>query len=221
MNYLNNLMSGLVRSAFAASTLLVLGGHAQATSYSLSLTGQVADFSGPGFCGALCQNFYLPLSGLDSTNPITVQQGDTVDVTVTLDRAYTIPTSTDHANILLFLTGSSFPAENTGVDGTYIFSDAGSTVLSLPYGSTTSSQLSAYAVFWPPGNTVTFDSFTVDVNINSLGTPATLDGASFDYQLVSQVPEPSTWAMLLLGFAGLGFAGWRRAKATPESSPAA
>jgi PEP-CTERM motif len=26
------------------------------------------------------------------------------------------------------------------------------------------------------------------------------------------VPEPSTWAMLLLGFAGLGFAGYRRAK---------
>jgi len=29
---------------------------------------------------------------------------------------------------------------------------------------------------------------------------------------VSAVPEPSTWAMLLLGFAGLGFAGYRRAK---------
>jgi hypothetical protein len=27
------------------------------------------------------------------------------------------------------------------------------------------------------------------------------------------VPEPSTWAMLLLGFAGLGFAGYRRARA--------
>jgi hypothetical protein len=24
------------------------------------------------------------------------------------------------------------------------------------------------------------------------------------------VPEPSTWAMLLLGFAGLGYAGYRR-----------
>ena len=26
------------------------------------------------------------------------------------------------------------------------------------------------------------------------------------------IPEPSTWAMMLLGFAGLGFAGYRRAR---------
>jgi hypothetical protein len=33
------------------------------------------------------------------------------------------------------------------------------------------------------------------------------------------VPEPSTWAMLLLGFAGLGFAGYRQAsKARPASA---
>jgi hypothetical protein len=29
---------------------------------------------------------------------------------------------------------------------------------------------------------------------------------------VSSVPEPSTWAMLIIGFASLGFAGWRRAR---------
>jgi phospholipase/lecithinase/hemolysin len=29
----------------------------------------------------------------------------------------------------------------------------------------------------------------------------------------STVPEPSTWAMMLFGFAGLGFAGYRRARA--------
>jgi hypothetical protein len=28
----------------------------------------------------------------------------------------------------------------------------------------------------------------------------------------SPVPEPSTWAMMLLGFAGLSFAGYRRAR---------
>ena len=30
---------------------------------------------------------------------------------------------------------------------------------------------------------------------------------------VSEAPEPSTWAMLLAGFAGLGCAGFRRARA--------
>jgi len=37
--------------------------------------------------------------------------------------------------------------------------------------------------------------------------PAYLD--DFDIG-VSGVPEPSTWAMMLLGFAGLGFAGYRQ-----------
>lgn len=32
------------------------------------------------------------------------------------------------------------------------------------------------------------------------------------------VPEPSTWAMTLLGFAGLGWAGWRRARARPAAA---
>jgi hypothetical protein len=30
---------------------------------------------------------------------------------------------------------------------------------------------------------------------------------------VAAVPEPSTWAMLLLGFCGLGFLGYRRGNA--------
>ena len=32
-------------------------------------------------------------------------------------------------------------------------------------------------------------------------------------QFSAAVPEPSTWAMLLVGFAGLGYAGFRRSKA--------
>ena len=34
------------------------------------------------------------------------------------------------------------------------------------------------------------------------------------------VPEPSTWAMLLLGFAGLGYAGYRQARTRPATMAA-
>jgi PEP-CTERM motif len=35
-------------------------------------------------------------------------------------------------------------------------------------------------------------------------------GFGFDFALGGAVPEPSTWAMMLIGFAGLGYAGYRR-----------
>jgi hypothetical protein len=38
--------------------------------------------------------------------------------------------------------------------------------------------------------------------------------------LSSAVPEPSTWAMMLIGFAGLGFASYRRAKLSGITSSA-
>ena len=37
-------------------------------------------------------------------------------------------------------------------------------------------------------------------------------GFGFDFALGGAVPEPSTWAMMLIGFAGLGYAGYRRAR---------
>ena len=37
-------------------------------------------------------------------------------------------------------------------------------------------------------------------------------GAETIYATVTSVPEPSTWAMMLLGFAGLGFAGYRSSR---------
>jgi hypothetical protein len=50
------------------------------------------------------------------------------------------------------------------------------------------------------------------------GTPFPTFNAAFSLS-GTVVPEPSTWAMMLLGFAGLGFAGYRHArKARPASA---
>jgi PEP-CTERM motif-containing protein len=42
------------------------------------------------------------------------------------------------------------------------------------------------------------------------GTPAPTFNMAFSLQGVNAVPEPSTWAMILLGFAGIGFMAYRR-----------
>ena len=49
------------------------------------------------------------------------------------------------------------------------------------------------------------------------GAPAPAFNAAFSLS-GSTIPEPSTWAMMLLGFAGLGFAGYRQAKKAGAAS---
>jgi hypothetical protein len=44
----------------------------------------------------------------------------------------------------------------------------------------------------------------------------TLDGTvTYTFTPTTPVPEPSTWAMILVGFAGLGYAALRRKAAVP------
>jgi len=52
-------------------------------------------------------------------------------------------------------------------------------------------------------------TFTELTDINDSGEIVGIYGTSF-----APVPEPSTWAMMLFGFAGLGFAGYRRRQKT-------
>ena len=74
-----------------------------------------------------------------------------------------------------------------------------------------SSQYSGWTSFSDIGNfqsgtnTIVFD---VANYAQSAGNPS---GLNVQF-VASAVPEPATWAMMLLGFAGLGFMGYRRTK---------
>lgn len=71
---------------------------------------------------------------------------------------------------------------------------------------------------FPPGPflfTVAETSSPLDVSI-LLDPTLQAQGfkAFFQSDVEGTVPEPSTWAMMLLGFAGLGYAGYRKARQT-------
>jgi hypothetical protein len=63
--------------------------------------------------------------------------------------------------------------------------------------------LSFYTHFDAVGGVFSTDSLPGAFLSNGSGVPFTVS-----------IPEPSTWAMMLLGFAGLGFAGWRAQRKT-------
>jgi hypothetical protein len=51
------------------------------------------------------------------------------------------------------------------------------------------------------------------LNANAFITTVTFAGpGTFNGTMSSVVPEPSTWAMMFIGFAGIGFAGYRRSR---------
>jgi hypothetical protein len=57
----------------------------------------------------------------------------------------------------------------------------------------------------------TFDEVRVQVQANAGPFNSTASEAgAFDSIAIGAVPEPSTWAMMILGFAGIGFMAYRR-----------
>lgn len=193
-------------AASVAFALIV--GSAQAANFDLTLTSTVASVTYDSFTsgGTHYDQGVFTLSGLDDTDSITVSNGDTIDATITLDQPFTVPGSQQLTSYVLGLTGPGFPSGSTGTSGTTNFYLAGNFVNGGSAGTSTAEQIASSVAFDPPNNgALTFDTVTSDFTITQLSGPATLDNAIFYYTLFSSaVPETSTWAMMLVGFGGLG-----------------
>lgn len=67
------------------------------------------------------------------------------------------------------------------------------------------------------GGAITFGIFARSTNSNVGGAAINVFYDNFDVQVTSAVPEPSTWAMMMLGFASLGFFAWRRNRVAAQA----
>jgi hypothetical protein len=216
------------RATGLAALFVVLSGTwcAQAATIPISLTGQVADIT-PSTCGAagygVCEAFLLSLSGLEAPNSVTVHDGDTVDVTVTLDGLFLVNTAgAARVDFNQDFTGNSVTGDPE-VNGTYVFSNAGTPVGTFAYVNTTAGGIGSFAPQIPPPASFSFDSFTNDFTITSgtLSADETLTGSQFILFELSDplpVPEPGAWALMLAGFAGLGVALRSRRRGSSQTA---
>jgi hypothetical protein len=70
---------------------------------------------------------------------------------------------------------------------------------------------STWGVHVYEGNITVQPDYQVKITL-SLPIGATISEDNGDHENVHGVPEPSTWAMLLLGFAGIGYMTYRRSR---------
>jgi hypothetical protein len=81
----------------------------------------------------------------------------------------------------------------------------------------TSDVIPAIDLHNPEGMSLSFADVTPPASITASGTLASAHMSVSGTFSASPIPEPSTWAMIALGFAGLGFVGFRQTRPTPRS----
>ena len=204
-------------SSFAATTTYTSQG-----AFNAATTGLVfGDFTGgiplPNCMGSACFGGFNPLSGynLQGATFSTPNSGGVVNVNSAgfygagdLTAPYAVNSSyTGTAADILTIT---LPGSETAfaLDFGSLFNSTTAT-FSLSNGFTTS-------VVTPSAAFATdFLGFVSNTPFNTitLSVPSQQSWVVADFEFgASAVPEPSTWAMMLLGFAGLGFVGYRRRK---------
>jgi len=195
-----------------------------------SLVAVLALIGAPTAASAAIVDYYISgdgtgvINGLDWSGAFTITMvgdnstvsGDVIDplesATVTLPGGITatlsIPTRLGINGTSVFFSRSSSNGFDL-FDFSLSSADAAAFNFQAGYGPVTGTGVFALNQFQDVATSagpLSFDS-SGDVQFSSSGASA--------------VPEPSTWAMMLIGFAGLGFAGYRRAKnAAKGSSPA-
>ncbi len=196
---MRRIRAGFLKTAAAVSSLTLLTfvvepAQAATVTYDWTLTGPAASLGGFAFTGSGTITATTGANG-DIITAVTgeLTNGSAIDMITGLAAAGSTIFNNDN---LLFPVGTSFTSPNdytsvsnldgkgfgvTTNGGTFAFYG-----FDTPSGSAPPANTNDYAEYGPGGFGV--------------GT----------FTLTAAVPEPSTWAMMILGFTGLGFMAYRR-----------
>ena len=147
-----------------------------------------------------------PALGCNFTGVCNATDGNLYGFNVTPGGANWLGFAEGSATFTFDKPDNSFGFYTTGVQTvftsslTVTFNDGTSETLSLPI------NVNGGASYFGFTDTATIASVTIT---NTSNDAWGIDNVSYNS---SAVPEPSTWAMMLAGFAGLGFAGYRKTK---------
>jgi PEP-CTERM motif len=192
-------------AGLGAAMLIGLSALSAQAGYVVDLTQQGPNVVASG-SGA------IDLSGLTfataiSLDPLLIPGGIIVTGAAARGDVFQIPTGLPVFGSGGFISADSATGDLVGIDSFLVGEGAPFPGLVVPDG---------YHSDGPLSDTATY----LNQTFKSLGvTPGTFEtkwgtGANQNFTLVigaAAVPEPSTWAMMLLGFAGLGFMGYQSA----------
>jgi hypothetical protein len=149
-------------------------------------------------------------SGSLDTTGLSVPLGSGVtDVSVTANVGYVVLGSPSLSNVFLISGGSPFGfgdeffASSSSGNNFGIYGTAGD--LYFPSNYVSGASLSATDTW--TGQTFSSLGLTAGTYVYTWGSGANADSLTVR---IGAVPETSTWAMIILGFAGLGFMAYRR-----------
>jgi hypothetical protein len=147
-------------------------------------------------------------SGLDTGQFFAVTPGESETFTfgyAARDVSVYIGSLDDENSITLNLAGGG-SVTYTGAQLAVISGEESSVLTPIPGGTPTIDGTMTNG-FW------TFTDASADIIGITVYNGTAISSNSFEIaQIATSVPEPSTWAMMLVGFAGLGFAGYRRTR---------
>ena len=157
-----------------------------------------------------------PVTGNADGNPVAFYQCDTTDclttgtllATATVTNIYALDGHFRYVTItpINLVAGVSYEVAGVSNSDNYTWNDPGFAVNPALTILDNSGQQSRWALLGTPDFLTGSGALDIPGMDGIWGPNIFLGSPSF------ATPEPSTWAMMALGFAGLGFAGYRRAR---------